>query len=126
MYASDNDKYVLVNAVSELRVLEFLYLSFFIITHPSVFPSKTNVLANLSKWSADKFVSHFFYLMTVSVAGIDFDYKRYLNTPPKFRYKAGSDQSPPDGRILVNYFQNRTIKFRTSVGMEIERIWPSI
>jgi hypothetical protein len=126
MYASDNDKYVLVNAVSELRVLEFLYLSFFIITLPSVFPSKRNVLANLSKWSADKFVSHFFYVMTESVAGIDFDYKRYLNTPPKFRYKAGSDQSPPDERILVNYFQNRTIKFRTSVGMEIERTWPTI
>ena len=60
MYASDNDKYVLDNAVSESRVLEFLYLSFFIITLPSVFPSKTNVLAHLSKWSADKYVRHFF------------------------------------------------------------------
>ena len=43
----------------------------------------------------------FFYVMTESVAGIDFDYKRYLNTPPKFSYKSGSDQYSPDGRILV-------------------------
>ena len=67
----------------------------------------------------------FFYVLTESVAGIDFDYNGIrTHHPPKFRYKAGSDPSLSDGRILVNYFQNRTIEFRTSVGMEIERIWP--